>query len=71
MIFTQIWNKRRSNGWLFVELLLVFCLLWYIVDFFFVLEYNRALPSCRDINHTCGYCFRHKSRCFVSSSGQI
>lgn len=52
MIFTQIWNKRRSNGWLFVELLLVFCLLWYIVDFFFVLEYNRALPSCRDINHT-------------------
>lgn len=51
-IFKQIWNRRQANGSLFVELLLVFCLLWYIVDYFFVLGYNRQLPACRDLNHT-------------------
>jgi ABC-type antimicrobial peptide transport system, permease component len=52
MILTQIWNKRRSNAWLFVELLMVFCLLWYIVDYFFVLEYNKNIPESRSIDHT-------------------
>lgn len=51
-IFIQIWNRRRANGWLFVELLLVFCSLWYIMDYFFVLGYNKQLPSCRDLNQT-------------------
>ena len=26
-ILTQIWNQRRSNSWLFAELLIVFVLL--------------------------------------------
>lgn len=51
-VFKQLWNRKRSNLWLGIELLLVFCLLWYIVDYFFVLEYNKSLPSCRDLNHT-------------------
>lgn len=51
-IFKQLWNRRRSNFWIGIELLLVFCLLWYIVDYFFVLEYNKSLTSCRDLNHT-------------------
>lgn len=51
-IFIQFWNRRRANAWLLVELLLVFCLLWYIVDYLFVLEYNRSLPSCRNLAHT-------------------
>ena len=51
-IFKQLWNRRRCNLWIGIELLLVFCLLWYIVDYFFVLEYNKSLPSCRDLNHT-------------------
>ena len=51
-ILKQLWNRRRANVWIGVELLLVFCLLWYIVDYFFVLEYNKSLPSCRDLNHS-------------------
>lgn len=51
-ILKQVWNRRRANGWLFVELLLVFCLVWYMVDYFFVYEYNKTLPSCRDVRHT-------------------
>ena len=35
LILKQIWNKRRSNGWLFMELFIVFIILWYIVEFLF------------------------------------
>ena len=31
-LLKQIWNERRSNGWLWAELLIVFVVLWYIVD---------------------------------------
>lgn len=51
-IFIQLWNRKRANVWIFVELLLVFCLLWYIVDYFFVLGYNESLPSHRSFKHT-------------------
>ena len=33
--------------WVCVELLLAFCLAWYMVDYFFVEIYNRSLPSGR------------------------
>lgn len=51
-IYKQLWNRRRRNIWILVELLLVFCLVWYIVDFFFVMEYNKNIPNYRDVNHT-------------------
>jgi ABC-type lipoprotein release transport system permease subunit len=51
-IFTQIWNRKQSNSWIIIELILVFCLTWYITDYFFVLAYNYSLPNCRDVNHT-------------------
>ncbi len=52
MIFIQLWNRKRNNLWILVELLLVFCLVWYMVDYFFVLGYNESLPMSRDISHT-------------------
>jgi ABC-type antimicrobial peptide transport system permease subunit len=51
-IIKTSWNRRRSNAWITLELLLVFCLLWYLVDYLFVLTCNYALPSYRDTNHT-------------------
>ena len=30
-LLKQIWNERRSNGWLWSELLIVFVVLWYVV----------------------------------------
>lgn len=52
MIWKQLWNNKGANAWISLELLLVFSLLWYIVDYLFVLGYNESLPSRRDINHT-------------------
>jgi ABC-type antimicrobial peptide transport system permease subunit len=51
-IFTQILNRKRSNTWIVLELILVFCLVWYISDYFFVLNYNYSLPNYRNIEHT-------------------
>jgi len=51
-ILKQMWNRRRSNTWIAIELLFVFCLTWYIVDYLFVYNYNVHIPNYRDINHT-------------------
>ena len=36
MTWIQLMNRWRSNVWVCVELLLAFCLAWYMVDYFFV-----------------------------------
>lgn len=51
VIFRQIINRMRSNAWLLLELALVFCVVWYMVDYFFVLNYNLRLPSYIDDSH--------------------
>jgi hypothetical protein len=51
-IFTQIGNRKQSNSWVVLELFLVFCLIWFMVDYFFVLGYNYSIPNYRDTNHT-------------------
>lgn len=48
----QMWNRKRSNSWVAIELLLVFCLTWYIVDYLFVLGYNYRLPNHRNVENT-------------------
>ena len=44
-----IWNQRRANVWLFLELLAVICLLWALLDSFLVDEYTRRQPLGMDI----------------------
>lgn len=51
-LFKQLMNRKKSNGWIALELLLVFCVLWYLIDYFFVLTYNYSLPSYLDTDHT-------------------
>ncbi|MDH6533410.1 putative ABC transport system permease protein [Parabacteroides sp. PM5-20] len=51
-LLKQMWNRRRSNIWIALELLFVFCLVWYIVDYLFVYNYNLCIPDHRDMNHT-------------------
>lgn len=55
MIYTvwkQLRNQWKKNIWISLELLLIFCLVWYMVDYFFVLGYNKSLSSHRDIRDT-------------------
>jgi len=52
LVLKQMWNRKRSNTWIAIELLLVFCLTWYIVDYLFVISYNYQIPNYRDVEHT-------------------
>lgn len=47
MIFNQLWNQRRQNGWIFMELLVVSFFLWTVIDPIYVLTANRHID--------CGY----------------
>lgn len=51
-IIRLIWNQRRQNAWLWVELLLVSVFLWFIVDYLYVLGVTYASPLGFDIDHT-------------------
>jgi putative ABC transport system permease protein len=51
-IMKTIWNQRKRNVRIALELLLIFCFVWYMVDYFFVLAYNKSLPSHRDNRNT-------------------
>ncbi|MDR0894065.1 MAG: ABC transporter permease [Prevotellaceae bacterium] len=50
-IIHQLWNRRRSNGWLFAELFIVFVLLWYCLDILYGFAYNGLQPKGYDIRH--------------------
>lgn len=51
-LLKQIWNERRSNGWLWTELLLVFVVLWYVVDWTYVTARTYYEPVGFDITNT-------------------
>lgn len=50
-ILHQIWNQRRSNGWLFAELLIVFTLMWYCVDVLYGFVHAERQPKGYDLEH--------------------
>ena len=52
MIWNQLRNRWRNNISILLELCLVFCFLWYITDYFFVLNYNYHLPSYQSLENT-------------------
>ena len=52
MIWNQLRNRWRNNISILLELCLVFCFLWYITDYFFVLNYNYHLPSHQSLVNT-------------------
>lgn len=51
-LFKQIYNERRSNAFLWIELLLVFVVLWYIVDLVYVTLYVYCQPMGFNIENT-------------------
>lgn len=51
-LLRQIWNERRSNGWLWAELLLVFVVLWYVVDWTYSVARTYYAPIGFDITDT-------------------
>lgn len=51
-LFKQIYNERRSNAWMLVELLLVSVVLWFVVDYMFVTLSTYFEPRGFDIENT-------------------
>ena len=51
-LLKQIWNERRSNAFLWMELFVVFIILWYIVDVVYVTLSIYNLPMGFDIENT-------------------
>lgn len=52
LLLKQIWNERKSNTWLFFELLVVFVVLWYIVDWTYATARTYYAPLGFDIENT-------------------
>ena len=42
-ILHQLWNQRRQNVWIFLELLVVSFFLWTVIDPIYVLTANHAI----------------------------
>lgn len=45
ILLHQIWNQRRQNLWIFIELLIAGFFLWMVCDPIYVLTANRLIPQ--------------------------
>lgn len=45
LIFKQLWNQRKSNAWIFLEIIVAGVFLWYTVDSAFVKTAVRSIPA--------------------------
>ncbi|WP_321480889.1 FtsX-like permease family protein [uncultured Bacteroides sp.] len=52
LLLKQIWNERKSNAWLWIELLLVTVVLWFVVDMCYVSLRTYFQPKGFDISNT-------------------
>ena len=51
-IFKIIWNERKTNTWIVLEYVLVFCVLWFCIDYLYFLGKSYYEPLGYDINNT-------------------
>jgi len=50
-IFKIIWTERRTNIWILFELILVFCILWFCVDYIYFFTKRYLEPTGYNIEH--------------------
>lgn len=51
-ILKIIWKERKINSWILLELILIFCVLWFCVDYMYFIASQRLPPNGFDIEHT-------------------
>ena len=44
-IIKQVWNQRRMNGWILLELIIAGFFLWTVIDPVYILMVNRFTPA--------------------------
>lgn len=60
-IFKIIWNERKINLWILIELILVFCVLWFCVDYTYFFAKRYLEPKGFDSNHVYNINLRMKT----------
>lgn len=45
IVFKQLWNQRRMNSWIFIELVIVSFFLWTVIDPIYVLTANHLIDK--------------------------
>ena len=45
ILLHQIWNQRRQNLWIFIELLIAGFFLWMVIDPIYIITANRLIPQ--------------------------
>ena len=53
LIITNLWSRRKRNGWLLAELVLVSVVTWVILDPVIVILYDCSLPTGYDEDRLC------------------
>lgn len=53
IIFQNLWSRRKKNGWIFAELVIVTMILWVLLDVSAVYLYNKSLPLGYDADRLC------------------
>lgn len=51
-ILKTIWNERKINAWILLELIIVFCILWFCTDYMVYTLKGLFEPKGFDIDHT-------------------
>ncbi len=51
-ILKIMWTERFQNSWLLIELIIIFCILWFCSDFLFFMTKRAMEPKGFDIEHT-------------------
>lgn len=51
-ILKTIWTERKINAWILLELILVFCILWFCADYMLYIGKKYIEPRGFDITHT-------------------
>lgn len=53
IIFHNLWSRRKRNGWIFAELVIVTMILWVLIDVSAVYLYNKWMPIGYDKDRLC------------------
>ena len=53
LILKNLWARRRRNGWLLAELILVSIISWVILDPVIVVTHDRNIPLGYDADRLC------------------
>lgn len=65
IILHRIWNERKQNGWLFIELVVVSIFLWIAIDPLFVLMSHDYIPKGYDYKNVYSLKFEEKKNVSV------